>query len=65
MRDTRITELPENLSVVGSLDLRETRITTLPENLIVGQGVIRTNRFLTGLYKLLGNLMGTYPLCKD
>ena len=33
---TKITKLPENLSVGGNLDLRETKITELPESLSVG-----------------------------
>jgi len=33
---TKITSLPDNLTVGGSLNLRETKITSLPDNLTVG-----------------------------
>ena len=36
LRGTKITELPDNLSVEGYLDLKGTKITKLPDNLKVG-----------------------------
>ena len=36
LQDTKITSLPDNLTVGGSLDLRGTAITSLPDNLTVG-----------------------------
>ena len=33
---TRVTSLPDNLTVGGCLDLRSTQITSLPDNLTVG-----------------------------
>ena len=39
LSETRITTLPENLSVGGDLDLSYSDITTLPENLSVGGSI--------------------------
>ena len=36
LRDTKISELPDNLVVEGRLNLYDTKITKLPDNLIVG-----------------------------
>ncbi|MDO6804223.1 hypothetical protein Q4595_17380, partial [Wenyingzhuangia sp. 1_MG-2023] len=53
MRDTGITELPDNLSVGGSLYLSDTGITELPDNLSVGGGLYLSD---TGVTKLPDNL---------
>lgn len=39
LRDTQITELPDNMSVGGFLDLEGTQITELPDNLSVGDAL--------------------------
>ena len=38
---TKITSLPDNLSVGGSLDLKGTNITALPDNLSVGREIYK------------------------
>lgn len=40
---TKITELPDNLTVGGWLNLRGTKITALPDNLTVGGGLDLSN----------------------
>ncbi len=39
LRDTKITALPDNLTVGGGLDLGNTKITALPDSLTVGGGL--------------------------
>ena len=43
LRNTNITELPDNLTVGGSLDLSNTNITELPDNLMVDGNVYGFN----------------------
>ena len=47
LSETRITTLPENLSVKGDLDLSETGITTLPQKLSVGGKIILPGSFFS------------------
>ena len=57
MSNTQITELPEGLTVGGSLDLSNTQITELPEGLTVGGYLDLRNTQITNPkhYKLLRN----------
>ena len=47
--NTKITSLPDNLSVGGNLDLRYTKITSLPDNLSVGGDMYLSNTKITSL----------------
>lgn len=49
LRGTKITELPDNLTVHGSLNLKGTKITKLPDNLTVGMSLYLTGTQITEL----------------
>ena len=54
LRNTNITELPDNLTVGGYLDLSDTNITELPDNLTVGGSLDLSD---TNITELPDNLM--------
>ena len=49
LRNTKITQLPNNLTVNDSLDLSNTKITQLPDNLTVGGSLYLNNTKITQL----------------
>ena len=49
LRDTKITSLPDNLTVGGYLDLKNTPITSLPDNLTVGDDLYPSGTKITSL----------------
>lgn len=49
LRGTKITSLPDNLTVGGSLDLSRTNITSLPDNLTVGGSLDLSGTTITSL----------------
>ena len=49
LNNTKITSLPDNLSVGGYLDLSNTKITSLPDNLSVGKYLDLNNTKITSL----------------
>ena len=49
LSNTKITSLPDNLSVGGYLDLHNTNITSLPDNLSVGGSLYLSGTKITSL----------------